>query len=272
MENSSPLLDTTQIGIGERQLDASMDGLRSTSTDEDCRCCNQPVQNDARHPYCEECEGWFHLWCVGITEEQLPPDDVDYVCPACGRNEESMVQSITTNEESRSQYETQTSNGISVATEITALVDTAPSESVLSGPVQTAEITNLINRVLELECNNAQLIEKIEQNSDTIEQLNHINIQLQGRGQLIEQLDDKILKIEDLSVKQRELNGMKCRQEELEKENQDLKTIVLELSAKIKALEEVFTHHDPRVEEKLLTQDDQNSKAIPVTESQCKGK
>ena len=48
---------------------------------DNCPRCNDVVGEDAQHPWCDGCQRWFHLWCLGTTAEQLPKGD--YFCPAC---------------------------------------------------------------------------------------------------------------------------------------------------------------------------------------------
>lgn len=59
----------------------------SSSEDEaeDCSAkpsCKKPVGKEVHWVQCDGCELWFHLYCIGLKQEQVKEDE-EFICKAC---------------------------------------------------------------------------------------------------------------------------------------------------------------------------------------------
>ena len=83
-QNLSPTEDSSLHVVDGQNL-SSTEELGHVNPKDYCPLCSRLVEDDARHPCCENCDYWLHLQCIGITEEQLP--EGDYFCPSCTNNQ-----------------------------------------------------------------------------------------------------------------------------------------------------------------------------------------
>ena len=52
-----------------------------------CPICQQQANRDTIA--CEECDGWFHFECLGLTSKDIKKieEDAPYICKACMQNQ-----------------------------------------------------------------------------------------------------------------------------------------------------------------------------------------
>ncbi|XP_022082641.1 lysine-specific demethylase 5A-like [Acanthaster planci] len=72
----------------ETELFVNVDG---DDDDEQCSAkhCLQPTGDDISWVQCDKCEKWYHLLCIGMTQE--PADDEEFICRPCIKRQRQSV-------------------------------------------------------------------------------------------------------------------------------------------------------------------------------------
>ncbi|KAI8816843.1 PLU-1-like protein-domain-containing protein [Fimicolochytrium jonesii] len=79
------------------QMSGETTDVKPATTASEVFCVCREPHRDELGPMigCDQCSGWFHFGCVGLTAEEAEKID-EYVCPPCRRREAAKAASITT--------------------------------------------------------------------------------------------------------------------------------------------------------------------------------
>ena len=151
------------------------------------------------------CNGWFHLQCVNLTEDQLP--DGDWFCAACSESSTPLQDSLVFLQESLISDVTQVPDRDEADPPGNAVVDTLPANL----------LNNLLTRLNNLEKSNTQLINRVEYLESQLKLKN-------ANKSKMEQQNDKLVKglklVTDTSYML--LNKFDDKEQELQKLRSDV--------------------------------------------------